>query len=95
MPFDYNKYMADIQEFMSICESEGYKVTHFDERKMTINFEDPSWDRNGVTVFDSIDDIEDIAYEVFSVGWIYDIRPVGRDGIVLKYFDFYIDDNYY
>lgn len=93
MAFDYNQFMRDVEEFMSICESEGYKVTHFDEKYSTINFQDP-WRPTG-TVFDSIDDIEDIAYEVFSVPFIYDIRPVGRDGIVLKYTHFNIDDDYY
>ena len=89
MAFDYEKYQRDIEEFISIVVSEGYEFGYHDQRKMTIGFIVPfQWESNGV--FEDIDIIEDIASEVFDVGWITDIRPVGRDNIVLKYTDFYM-----
>lgn len=90
MAFDYEEYQRDIEEFISIVESEGYEFGYHDERKMKIAFIVPFRWEDSKGVFEDIDIIEDVASEVFDDGWITDIRPAGRDNIILKYTDFYI-----
>jgi hypothetical protein len=89
MAFDYNEYMADVDEFISLVESEGYRLGYHDERRSTINFSpDDPWDIRGSFTHEDI--IEEIAYEVFPDKWITEIKTIGRGEIIVKYTDLYM-----
>jgi len=89
MAFNYNQYMADVDEFISLVESEGYRLGYHDERDSMINFSpDDPWDMRGS--FEHEDIIEEIADEVFPVKWITEIKTRGRGEIIVKYTDLYI-----
>ena len=89
MAFDYNNYVADIDEFISIVESEGYRLGYHDQSASTINFS-PVNEMDMRSATDHIEIIEDIADEIFDASWIWDIRTIGRGEILVKYTDLYM-----
>lgn len=89
MAMDFNEYSAEVDEFISIVESEGYRLNYHDEKRYEMSFS-PNYPSDFRSLFKGKDMINEIADEVFSAKWIMDNRVLTHTGeIIVKYTDLY------